>query len=138
MRANPGDVNRPACRDAPFRRDLRARIKANRSRLRFVLDVHSFTDEAWDFAAAGIELVVLDDDLGSASGSAAPYTLDFARAMRAAGIGVKVMAGEKNDIHARMRHAFGLRSFLLEFNESLDKKRLRHAICPAVARWLAK
>ena len=118
-------------RDHPFRRKLRELVEENKSKIKFVLDIHSYPeniDNKWRF----YDLVLIVDN-------PAFYAEDFVSFMNEMNIETLLQKGKGNDIHVEMRTVFNLKSMLIEFNEKfLNKKKELELICSFIILWLNK
>jgi predicted N-formylglutamate amidohydrolase len=127
------DLNRRRCRGHPWRESLRKRIA--RGDVAFVLDVHSYPPHTRGWSK--FEIVVLDDT--PSPQPFAGYAVDFVQYMAKHGVEVGIGRGVNNDIQDEVRANHGIRSMLLEFNESLLSDSARFAfIAERTARWLVK
>lgn len=116
------DLNRLACRNDPWRREV-ARGFPN---ARFLLDVHSFPPSSdW----GDYDAVVLDN-----SQLRKEYTLGFLKYLAWRGYRAKAVLGGDNDIENEAREG-GVPSFLLEVNEGMAKEK-RDALAKDIAEWL--
>lgn len=108
------DLNRIECRHKLFRKKIRKYVSENNN-VEFVLDIHSFPNKS----NPNLEIYILDDYIDKPK----KYSVQFVEFMSDNNVKVKLLKGIKNDIHEEMRE-LGLKSFLIEFNESLKEDRL--------------
>jgi len=118
------DLNRPHCRDTPFRHRIRTFIqKFKSSHQVWVLDIHSFPHAMTDYGTA--EVAFLED-----GETASRYTSDLADWLRTNEIFARVHVGAADggaDIETEAR-SLGVRSTLIEFNEDLSPARLEYIL----------
>lgn len=120
---NECDLNRIECRyNTNFRKKIREVLK---EKINFVLDIHSFPNES----NPDLEMYILDDYTKSET----VYCLGLYCYLLGANIRCGYNQGEHNDVMDETRE-LGFKSLLLEFNESLEKKRLKE-ICLIINKY---
>ena len=129
------DLNRPQCRDRPFRKRIREIVDGEKrsGRDAMVLDVHSFPREGVDWGAG--ELVVLD--VHPSTGTWYGYNVDLVRMLREGGIDAKLVKGSQmNDITVEFNAPpYEIVATLIEFDESSTDSK-RKEICFIISDWV--
>lgn len=108
------DLNRKEFRNTQFRKKIRNYI--NENDIKFVVDVHSFPNKS----NPNLETYILDDYKFNPT----DYCIDVVNYLKKKGVKTKLIKGKNSDIEDEMR-MMGFKSFLIEFNESLGKDRLK-------------
>jgi hypothetical protein len=100
--------------NSDFRKEIDNTIKLYKNKIKFALDMHSFPDDS-DFGPN--ELFLLDD-----YSPPEPYSYDFVKDMKKRNISIGWSRGKNNALHTLFRDKYGIKSFLLEINESLESR----------------
>lgn len=115
------DLNRINCRDTYFRKEIMNLI--DKYKIKWVIDIHSFPEVFLN----NFEIYILDDYTEEKTN----YCVDFYKYILKNNVNCGYFQGIDNDIMDQTREK-GVKSFLIEFNESLSKNRLNE-ICSVVA-----
>lgn len=124
------DLNRERSRlTTKYRRELTQEMSEKKPSA--VLDIHSYPSTGTGFAPDS-EIVILDNSISYPK----KYSIQLNNMLRNSGISSYLIRGsEVNDIEEEARLVYGLRSVLLEFNESLDVSRIKE-ISNVITEWI--
>ena len=124
------DLNREDCRvGTDYRQNLTQYLQDKQQDIFFLLDVHSFPHKPFDWLQSR-EVYLIDD-----SKNLEAYTLSLLNYLKSNKVSSDVVHGKNNDIQDEARNVFDIKSILIEFNESLDEKRLLY-ITQQIVMWL--
>lgn len=114
------DLNRYNCRNKPYRSLIRKKIKELDTRVKFVLDVHSFPSNEKSFGD-NIDVALLDNP-SEKKQSFETYSKVIQKNLKNEKLNSVLLQGINNDIQYEMKTKFILPSILVEFNESNSTK----------------
>lgn len=126
------DLNRTPCRDTMYRKRLRETLAKSGNKA-YLLDIHSFNEDAEDFIDS--EIVLLDESPDPHK--VWPFTYSLYSFLKTSGITTKILKGKHNDINIEATEKLlAPVFFLIERNEAVSGSRAEE-IAKLVAKWLS-